>query len=119
MPSRQSIHAPDDTTQALGGKIDVLPQTQHTAKDSAEAGVYDNIDLNAWSAGSLPVMMGNCRKSYKIRPFLSLMPLVLTVPVSLCVCGYVGSKNAHNETLYKYRTIELLECCFTNHFQRL
>lgn len=88
MPSRQSVHAPD-VTQALGGKIDVLPQTQHIAKDSAEAGIYDNTDLNIWSAGSLPVMMGNCRKSDKIRPFLSLMPLVLTMPVSLCVCGYV------------------------------
>lgn len=87
MPSRQSIHAPGVTAQALRGKIDVVPQTQHIAKDSAEAGVYDNIDLNVWSAGSLPVMMGNCRKSYKIRPFLSLMPSVLTVPVSLCVCG--------------------------------
>lgn len=85
MPSRQSVH----TTQALGGKIDVLRQTQHIAKDSAEAGVYDNIDLNVWSAGSLPVMMGNCRRSYKIRPFLSFMPSVLTMPVSLCVCGYV------------------------------
>lgn len=87
MPSRQSVHAPGVTAQALSGKRDVLPQTQRIAKDSAEAGVYDNIDLNIWSAGSLPVMMGNCRKSYKIRPFLSLMPSVLTVPVSLCVCG--------------------------------
>lgn len=89
MPSRQSIHAPEVTTQALEGKIDVPPQRQHIAKDSAEAGVYDKIDLNVWSAGSLPVMMGNWRRSYKIRPFLSLMPLVLTMPVSLCVCGYM------------------------------